>query len=95
MNNEFKIGDSVNCNFQDVYVLNVGENKLKILFNDGSCGWHYTWDINNWTHSIFTKWTPEYLKERAEIGFRRGWIDNLTYIELLDRANRNELKPNR
>lgn len=88
---EFKAGDVVSSSISShVYVVDTKKYELKILFNDGSCGWHRIWDTEDWRYSFSMKWTPQYLRERATMGFDKRWIDNLTYIELLDRANQNE-----
>ncbi len=86
MKDNFKVGDIVNSSYSihPFYVVAVKKEYLKILFDDGSCGWHDIVDHHSWKHSNSTIWTPEYLKERIEIGFKGGWIDNLTYVELLN-----------
>lgn len=88
---EFKVGDIIGADtISHVYVVDVQKDELRILFNDGSCGWHQMWAFEFWKYSSSKIWTAKYLRERAKMGFDEGWIDNLTYIELLDRAKQNE-----
>ena len=99
MNAQFEIGDVVEYagKGSEAYVIAVSSDKLQLLFYDGSCGWHFLTTFMGYKRT-FKKWNAEKIKSVATEGLYcrasgdKSYIDNLTYIELLDRI-KNESQP--
>jgi hypothetical protein len=94
MNDQFKVGDIVGYGGNpgaEAYVVKIEGTQMMILFFDGSCGWH------NLEPMSFTRtgrrWDPDKIRGLVEDGlFKRDfagrqYIDNLTYVEILNQLN--------
>jgi len=86
----FEVGDVIEYGGEgsEAYIVDINRNSLCILFFDGSIGWHDIQDSNFKRTS--KNWDSNKLRNIIELGFskgcrvkRAGYIDNLTYIELL------------
>ena len=88
MNNEFKVGEFVAYGVEGkiAFILAIDGELLRLLFFDGSHGWH---DVTFGDFSpTSNKWPANELEEVITHAFNRTdyyHLDNLTYIELLDK----------
>jgi len=93
MKPKFKGGDLIQGDeptFKPVYVVAADKNKLKLLFRDGSCGWH---NICSRDKISNVDWPNDEIKRTvcSAIGKKdfegKPWIDNLDVVEILNQIN--------